>query len=68
MLITSGSWWICLKCLKKSLYIESSQLRMIGGETLIIYNKNNIIKIVQKPIITYSKILFSGFDTFSMMP
>ena len=68
MLITSGSWWICLKCLKKLLYKESSLLRLLVRETLIIYNKNRYIKIVQNCIIAYSKIRFSGFDTFGLMP
>jgi len=68
MLITSGSWWICLKFFKKFLYIKSSQLRTVIRKTPIYFNKNSYIKIVQNRIITYFKILFTGFDTFQSMP
>lgn len=68
MLITSGSWWICLKFFKKFLYIKSSQLRTVFKKMPIIINENSNIQIVQKLIITYFRFLFSGFDTFPLMP
>lgn len=68
MLITSGSWWICLKFFKKFLYIKSSQLRTVVRKMPINFNDNSYIQIVQKHIITYFRILFSGFDTFQLMP
>jgi hypothetical protein len=68
MLITSGSWWICLKFFKKFLYIKSSQLRTVFKKMPIILNENSKIEIVQKHIITYLRFLFSGFDTFPLMP
>jgi len=68
MLITSGSWWICLKFFKKFLYIKSSQLRTVFKKMPIILNDNSNIQIVQKNIITYFRFLFSGFDTFPLMP
>jgi len=68
MLITSGSWWICLRFFKKFLYIKSSQLRTVVRKMPIILYDNNYIQIVQNRIITYFRILFSGFDSFQLMP
>ena len=68
MLITSGSWWICLKCFKKFRYIKSSELRTVVRKMPINFNDNSYIQIVHKHIITYFRILFSGFDTFQLMP
>ncbi len=57
-----------LKMLKNFLNIQSSQLAMVIEKMLIFFNKNNSIKIVQKFDIAYSRIPFSGFDTFRLMP
>lgn len=57
-----------LKMLKKNLDIQSSQLTKVVGEMQKFLNKNSYIKIVQKSNIAYSRIAYSGFDTFRLMP
>ena len=57
-----------LKMLKNFLDIQSSQLTTVIERMLIIFNNNRKIEIVQKSNIAYSRIPFSGFDTFRLMP
>ena len=57
-----------LKMLKKNFDIQSSQLAKVVEKMQKFFNKNSYIKIVQKTNIAYSRIAYSGFDTFRLMP
>ena len=68
LLITYGSFRICLEFLIKSIGIESLNLSPVIRWSINNLNENGKIKIVQKIFARKLKPQFIRFDTFHLMP